>query len=428
MNNSYSRREILVGGSKALIAGACLPGALSSMSPLATKPALPYRAVVFLNLDGGNDSFNMVVPRGAAYPAYATARGALAIPQVQLQPLPSGCGLHPNLAPIASRSGRLAVIANCGPLVAPMNKLQYQASAVPAPRQLFSHSDQSRLWQSPSANAAFNSPGWGSLMASAVASQNAIPALTAVSFAGQTKMVSGAYSMAPTGPAGLYGTWGGAGARRRATLDALINLSPANALAAPIAQKMRQAIDIATQVSGVFSNSPSFMFPSTLLGEQMRGVARMIWCRTGLGMQRQVFFVRHGGYDTHEDAGRVRHDGLMLQLGQALAAFDDAMTAMGVNVTVCVYSEFGRTLRGNGHGSDHGWGGHQLLFGKPVRGGLYGTMPNLTMGGPDDVGLGRILPTTSHEQLGATLGQWLGAPTTIFPNLGNFSVSNLGCL
>jgi uncharacterized protein (DUF1501 family) len=293
---------------------------------------------------------------------------------------------------------------------------------------LFSHSDQSRLWQSPAANASLNAIGWGTLIAASVAHVNGAPLLSAVSFAGQHRIVFGAYSMASDGPTTLYGTWGGAGAMRRATLNALVDLPTANPGVAAVAAKMRQSLDLSSQVTAAFQSSPTFPFPNTNLGGQLRGVARMIACRQALGMQRQVFFVRHGGYDTHEDAGRVRHDSLMQQLDQALVAFDDATAQMGVDVVVCAYSEFGRTLRGNGHGSDHGWGGHQLLFGSAVIGGLYGTMPDLTLGGPDDAGLGRMIPTISHEQLGATLATWYGASTAFFPNLGNFPTSDLGCL
>lgn len=427
MARTHSRRDFLKSGSGALIAGAVLPGGALAAPPPPPPPG--YRAVVFVNLDGGNDSFNTVVPMGSGYAAYAAARGAqLAIPQGQLLPLPWGVGLHPNLGGLASRAGRLAIVANCGPLVVPTTKQQYLSNAVPLPPQLFSHSDQSRLWQSPAANSPSNALGWGTLMAASVALQNDTPALSAVSMVGQTRMVDGGYAMSPNGPVTVYGAWGGAGARRRATLNALVDLPSANPMVGAVAARMRQSLDLADQVGQVFPGSPNFPFPSTSIGGQLRGIARMIACRQQLGMQRQVFFARQGGYDTHEDATRARHGTLMLQLDQALSAFDDALTTMNVDVAVCVYSEFGRALRSNGHGSDHGWAGHQLVFGPPVIGGIYGTMPTPTVDGINDVGSGRMIPTTSHEQLGATLAMWLGAPTTIFPNLGHFATSNLGCL
>lgn len=428
MNPQLTRRDVLVGGTRALVAGACLDHPLTAAARAACPPP-DYRAVVFVHLEGGNDSFNMVVQNGSGYARYATARGAaLAIPQASLRPAFATADLHPEFVGLAPRSNRLAIIANCGPLVTPTTKADYLANRVPLPAQLFSHSDQSRLWQSASADAAFDAAGVGTLLANALAAQNSVPELTAVTLAGQSRMLGSAFAITPSGPVTLYGAWAGDGARRRATLDALVDLAPANAMAAAASTRLRLALDLAGQVGQAWQATPNFPFPSTDLGSQLRGIARMVACRQALGMQRQVFFVRHGGYDTHEDYNRVRHTDRMRQIDQALVAFDDAMNAQAADVAVCVLSEFGRTVRSNGHGADHGWGGHQLLFGRPVRGGIYGTLPDLTLGGPDDGGGGRIIPTTSTDQLGATLAAWLGAPTTLFPNLGRFATANLGCL
>ena len=82
-------------------------------------------------------------------------------------------------------------------------------------------------------------------------------------------------------------------------------------------------------------------------------------------------------------------------------------------------------------GSDHAWGSHHFVFGGAVKGAVYGRMPQLILGGPDDVtSEGRWLPSTSVDQMGATLAQWLGVGAadlaTVFPHLGNFKNRNLG--
>ena len=106
------------------------------------------------------------------------------------------------------------------------------------------------------------------------------------------------------------------------------------------------------------------------------------------------------------------------------------------NVVAFTLSDFARTLKpASGGGSDHAWGSHHIVVGGSgaVKGGTYGNYPNLTLGGPSDVsGEGRWLPTTSVDQYGATLANWLGASASAigsaFPNLVNFSSGNLGFL
>ena len=104
---------------------------------------------------------------------------------------------------------------------------------------------------------------------------------------------------------------------------------------------------------------------------------------------------------------------------------------MADQVTTFTASDFGRTLTSNGDGTDHGWGSHQLVLGGAVAGGqIVGTMPELAIGSVDDIGEGRIIPTTSIDQYSATLARWYGLDAAgiaqTFPNLVNFNAADLG--
>ncbi|MCK6430127.1 MAG: DUF1501 domain-containing protein, partial [Burkholderiaceae bacterium] len=175
-------------------------------------------------------------------------------------------------------------------------------------------------------------------------------------------------------------------------------------------------------------------FPNTGLGNQMRNVARVIAARNGLGARRQVFHVSIGGFDQH--SGLVAgHGGLWTTISNAMAAFYQAMGELGLQdkVTVFTASDFGRTLNSNGDGSDHGWGAHHLIMGAAVRGGeIYGTFPTVVLGGPEDVGRGNLLPSTSVVQYAATLAKWFGVSDStladVIPGLSGFSQTDLGFL
>lgn len=144
----------------------------------------------------------------------------------------------------------------------------------------------------------------------------------------------------------------------------------------------------------------------------------------------QLFSI--GGFDNH-DFLLTQHPGLLGQLASGLSAFQSAMTELGLadQVTTFTASDFGRTLTSNGDGSDHGWGSHHLIMGGAVRGQrFWGKMPLLANNGPNDVGQGRLIPTSSVDQLAATLAKWMGVSATeiktLFPNISRYNQSDLG--
>ncbi len=202
----------------------------------------------------------------------------------------------------------------------------------------------------------------------------------------------------------------------------------------------RRAVQYADQVNTALSGAASFtaLPEGTLspLATQLRTVAKMIRQRSALSMSRQIFFVSTGGFDSHDNQN-TDQPGLLGNISSSLKAFYDAMVEIGMQnyVTAFTHSDFGRTLTSNGDGSDHAWGGVQLVVGGGVLGQrMYGQYPLLQVGtsNPLDVGGGRFIPTTSADQYAATLARWFGVSDTqlvqVAPNINNFTNRDLGFL
>ena len=164
------------------------------------------------------------------------------------------------------------------------------------------------------------------------------------------------------------------------------------------------------------------------LARQLLMIARVMRARTALQMSRQLFFAAIGGFDTHDNQ-LTDQPALLREISQSVKGFYDVLAGAAFNlsndVTTFTSSEFGRTLTNNGDGTDHGWGGHHLVFGGAVNGSrIYGRMPSLaaSASNPDDAGWGQIIPQLSVDQYAATLAKWYGLSdidrAEIFPNLG----------
>jgi uncharacterized protein (DUF1501 family) len=158
-----------------------------------------------------------------------------------------------------------------------------------------------------------------------------------------------------------------------------------------------------------------------------------------MGYRRQVFLIGWGGFDTHSDqrgSGPRTQDAQLDTLAKAVSAFDQSNLAsgLGLDVTTFILSDFNRTLQpASGAGSDHAWGNHYFVMGGSVMGGqVLGQFPSLVLGGVDDFDLeaeGRFVPSTSSDQLGASLMRWMGLPAdsllSVFPHLANFQQKSI---
>ncbi|HWA07838.1 MAG TPA: DUF1501 domain-containing protein [Opitutaceae bacterium] len=429
--------------------------------PRAAADALPsdFKALVCLFLAGGNDANNLVVPSDSAgYAAYQTGRGALALPQsglLAIKPRTSdghAYGLHPSMPELQDLfgQGKFALLANVGTLCAPTTKAQYNAKSVPLPSQLFSHDDQQVEWQSSVPDKPF-STGWGGRLADLTNAFNSNNSVSmSISLNGQNSFQVGKnvaqYSVSPGGAISLSGSSTSAtsvaGLRTKAQND-LLAMQNNNLFETAFAGVTSGSIADSALLSSFLGGTAPFAttFPTSSLGQQLRTIARLVAAAPQLGLKRQIFFARVGGWDLHDqqvNAGNTAtgaHANLLADVSKSLAAFYGATKELGVDnqVTTFTASDFGRTFNTNGDGSDHGWGSHHLLLGGAVRGGdIYGRMPDWTINGPDDTGRGRWIPSTSVDEFSATLATWFGVSATnlpvVLPNIGRFANPNLGFL
>ncbi|MBM4229614.1 MAG: DUF1501 domain-containing protein [Gammaproteobacteria bacterium] len=427
-----------------------------------------YRALVCIFLFGGNDSWNMIVPTSAAeYNVYAKSRGAgtsssLALDRSSLLPISligasasdPTFGFNPNMPEMRDlfSAGRLAVIPNVGPLIRPTSKTQYQSASTTGhelPPQLFSHNDQQDQWQSLSGRALLNT-GWAGRAADALMAQTGSQQIPLnISLSGQTlfqaSQITNPYVMGGGG-VNVFNFLNCCGPnisnRRVAVESSLAAASASNRNSIyhrGYARVQQRAIRYADLLKRTLDSSRDFKALPAAAGReaswltaQLRTVAKMISQRLVLSMSRQIFFVSIGGFDTH-DTQLVDHPKLLADVSKSIKAFYDSMIEIGLErqVTVFTQSDFGRTLTSNGDGSDHGWGGTQMVIGGAVLGGrFFGKYPTLEMGGELEIGNGNIIPTLSCDQYAATLARWFGvsdsAISTVAPNIVNFSQRDLG--
>lgn len=406
-----------------------------------------YKALVCLMLAGGNDSFNMLVPRGATEHAeYAATRSNLALARdglAALQGTHQGkeFGLHPGMADMATlyNQGDLALVANVGTLVEPTTLAAYENGSVRLPEGLFSHSDQIMHWQT-SVPDSRSAKGWGGRVADILNPLNRASRISMnISLAGVNMFQRGnetvSYAINSAGNGSVEPL---VYPDDNPTVAAIARTCVRNRLDAQYKNLFQQSF--ATLTAGAMDASQDFasavggqqlttVFSANELSQDFRMVARTIAAREALGARRQTFFLLMGGYDHHNELLRSQA-GMLPVVNNALKEFDAAMRELGVHdhVTTFTVSDFARTLTSNGRGTDHAWGGNHLVMGGAVNGGrIYGAYPDLGLGSALDTGRGCLIPTTSTDEYFAELALWFGVDPSqlglIFPNLSRFYTS-----
>jgi uncharacterized protein (DUF1501 family) len=407
-----------------------------------TTDLTDYKALVCVYLFGGNDGNNMIVPLDGRYATYQNLRGGVALPPNQLlSPIVDAqntqWGLHYGMPELHALygTGSVAFVLNMGQLDEPLTREQYLAG-LNAPTNLFSHSDQTVQAQTGTSKP--NGFGWGGRLLDCCGVNDTLSAISMSSPALFLQGMNVGGNVIPPGVglniAGMSFWPAGEAQSRRSALDQVLQIDGGNNIRKAANRQMADGLQLASALQSAAGGGDGLTFPGTELGNQLKEVARLIKIRSAQGPGRQVFFCSMGGFDLHSSQA-WNHWYLLSSLSQAVSAFQTAVgnlpNNMSNQVTLFTQSEFGRTLQPSGTGSDHAWGGHQIVVGGAVKGGVYGQYPTLALGGPDDANnRGVWIPKISTGQFGATLGKWFGAqPADLqqaFANLNKFAVTDLG--
>lgn len=361
--------------------------------------------------------------------------------------------LMPEVAHLVNK-GKVAVVLNCGNLIAPATKSELLSGAKLKPPFLFAHNHQTRLVMNGEAGVLKYS-GWaGRLFDNWIDVNNGDIYGMNISIGRGEHLFYGEKTTPITiGTKGIQKY----SYLKRELYENYLKLEESDIFQNLYKNKRKHSFKMEEIISDDFdNNSPTFsslnsygdkLFSiptdkqlqqdSSLTADidvlqKLEAVAKLVYIGKNRGLKRQIFFIYDGGYDTHssqtsQHAKKLR--GLSLGIGDFYKAMEELK--MEKEVTLFNISEFGRSSGDNGDGTDHAWGGSYFVVGGAVKGGEYGTMPDLTLGSDDDLTKkGRLIPTLSFSQYYATLIKWFGANdillNKLFPELTNFSIKDLG--
>lgn len=393
-----NRRTFLKRGVVVVSAGLALPSFLTKAvyaagEGLTANPALANRIFIVVQMAGGNDGVNTVVPYTNG--RYRDLRRNLALAADRVLPLDNDTALHPSLNKFKELydQGNLAVVQGVG-----------------YPNPNLSHFRSMEIWQTASTGAPAS--GWvGRYFDKVIDEDGHVLDGVAIGQGAPLAMRSNTSQVAVVDRIDQYQIRGdGAFPKDNdARVDALLKLYQSYPGAAPYAALLNKMPSAAHKTSQQLQQAakdyiPATPYPDTPLGTGFKTLAQAI--SGGLGVQ--VFHIGMGGFDTHTNELTTQAR-LLQNLGDAMHAFYQDMAAHGraQDVLLMTWSEFGRRPQENANnGTDHGTAGPMFLLGGNVKSGLYGQAPSLT-----DLDNGNLKYTVDFRSVYATvLDSWLGAP------------------
>ncbi len=385
-----TRRQFLQRAPALLALGAVAPRVL--LRAAETTPGRDGRILVVIQLSGGNDGLNTVIPY--RHEVYRASRPTLAIPATDVRRVDDELGLHPALRGLADllEQGWLAIVQGVG---------------YPHPNR--SHFESMDIWHTCQRKDHRRSEGWlGRYLEQGTQGAAAdVPALhlgdepQPLALASRSLRVPSVRSLDQFRLEALD-------AERRSTLTELTSLPRPGSedLLSFVQSSTTSALTVAERLSRAIESLPTAAgSPPTELGRKLGHIARFITA----GLATRIYYVAIDGFDTHSQQAAA-HAGLLRQLGEAVAWFLGDLAAHGEQdrVLVMCFSEFGRRVAENASaGTDHGAAAPMFLAGPSVRPGLIGPHPSLT-----DLEEGDLRHHTDFRQVYAcVLEQWLGCPS-----------------
>ena len=357
--------------------------------------------LVVLQLTGGNDYLNTVVPH--ADPLYRDYRPTGAVPEDQVLPLDGSVGLHPSLAAIGSmyEEGDVAVIHGVG----------YANS----PRSHFRSMD---IWHTCEPDT-LGTEGWLGRVVREI-DPNKENVVTAVSM-GPTLFRALALPGVPVAcveDLESYGLLTGISERRQREriLERYKRLYAPAIGSGPVMDFLGQTGLDALAGADILRVAPeryssNIEYADTRIAGKLRNIAQVHLANLGT----RVFYLDHGSFDTHSNQLGV-HDTLLEEMSVAIRDFFDDLREHDAadNVIMLVFSEFGRRTHDNGSGTDHGAAGPTFVIGDRVKGGQYSEYPSTK---PEDLQQGDLVPNTDFRGVYSTvLEDWLGLDATPIVN------------
>jgi uncharacterized protein (DUF1501 family) len=377
----HSRRHFLTRSSLLALAPT-VPGFLARTAR-ATSPGRDDRVLVVVELNGGNDGINTVVPY--ADEGYTKHRKSLRLPKDRLVQLNDQIGLHPSLKDAGTLldSGQLTIVQGVGYPNPSRSHFQSMATWHTARLDPEEHSGPGWLGRGlDSGNTAGSSLFVGSDQPP-VAIRGRRSSVAAIERLEDFTLESNHRSIASSG-----------------------TQQPSNDASAFVERSLLDAYATASQMRQLAGRANDTRYPETKLADRLRLIAQLM---KG-GSESRVFYTVQSGYDTH-NAQLQTHGNLLRELSGALKAFLDDLTTtkLADRVVILVFSEFGRTVAENGSaGTDHGTSGPVFLAGPNVRGGLVGATPSLLELDPKN---GDLKTAIDFRRIyGTLLEQWLGLP------------------